>query len=199
MSSLRCPRCKEGLLKRPIGGRPREEGGVDNAVAIAPSSCANSATPGETYSCSLCSFTSPTAKCDKFVESIALIHDRLLRPEGPEKNLRTSMEKDTRVEKMEQLLQKHSALLPPLHYLMLNLKIELVNEYGLLPNKRVTMKSFERRLELLSERMHALRMVDGEESRQMVSWQPLLRQTMTGCNRVHYQLNRDSCTSSSTT
>ena len=79
------------------------------------------------------------------------------------------MEKETRVEKMEQLLEKHSALLPPLHYLMLNLKIELVNEYGLLPYKRITMKSFERRLELLSERMHALRMVDGDESRQMVS------------------------------
>lgn len=167
MSSLRCPRCKEGLLKRPSGGR-LHEGGVENADAIETVLCANSTTPGEKYLCSLCSFTSPRAKCDKFVESIAQIHDRLLRPEAPEKNLRTSMEKETRVDKMEQLLEKHSALLPPLHYLMLNLKIELVNEYGRLPNKRVTMKSFGRRLELLSERMHALRRVDGEESRLMV-------------------------------
>ena len=175
MSSLRCPRCKEGLLQRPAGaGGRQDESGVDNAVATAPSSRTNCTTPhGEKYSCSLCSFASSKAKCDKFVESIAQIHDRLLRPEAPEKNLRTSLEKETRVEKMEQLLEKHSALLPPLHYLMLNLKIELVNEYGLVPYKRITMKSFERRLELLSERMHALRMVDGDESRQMVS-NPLL-------------------------
>ena len=165
MSSLRCPRCKKGLLllKMPVGARP-SEGELYSAVAEAPT-----ARPDEKYFCSLCSFTSAKAKCDKFVESISKIHDRLLRPEVPEKNLRTSMEKETRVDKMEHLLEKHSALLPPLHYLMLKLKIELVNEYGLLPNKRVTLKSFERRLELLSERIHALRMVDGEESRLMVS------------------------------
>ena len=170
MSSLRCPRCKEGLLllKMPVGARP-SEGELYSAVAEAPSPRNKTERPDEKYSCSLCSFSSAKAKCDKFMESISKIHDRLLRPEVPEKNLRTSMEKETRVDKMEHLLEKHSALLPPLHYLMLNLKIELVNEYGLLPNKRVTLKSFERRLELLSERIHALRMVDGEESRLMVS------------------------------
>ena len=170
MSSLRCPRCKEGLLllKMPVGARP-SEGELYSAVAEAPSPRNKTERPDEKYSCSLCSFSSAKAKCDKFMESISKIHDRLLRPEVPEKNLRTSMEKETRVDKMEHLLEKHSALLPPLHYLMLNLKIELVNEYGLLANKRVTLKSFERRLELLSERINALRMVDGEESRLMVS------------------------------
>ena len=169
MSSLRCPRCKKGLLhKGPIGSRRLHERRVDDIDDVALSSCANSTSLGEEYSCSNCTFISSEAKCDKFVNQIAEIHGRLLRPEAPAKNLRTSMEKETRVEKMEQLLEKHSALLPPLHYLMLNLKIELVNEYGLLPNKRVTMKSFERRLDLLSERIHALHMVYGEESRLMV-------------------------------
>ena len=157
MSSLRCPRCKDGLLIRPYVDRLRE------TVATLPK-----ASEADKYSCNRCSFTSPKAKCDKFIDSIAQIHERLLRPETPDKNLRTSMEKETRVDKMEQLLEKHSKLLPPLHYLMLNLKVELVNEYALLPQKRVTTKSFERRLELLSERIHALRMVDGEESRLMV-------------------------------
>jgi hypothetical protein len=46
---------------------------------------------------------------------------------------------------------------------MLNLKIELINELALVR----TLKSVNRRLDLLAERMSVLRKVDGEESRLM--------------------------------
>ena len=65
---------------------------------------------------------------------------------------------------MEDLLEKHSKLLPPHHYLLLNLKLDLMNEYGKIHNSA----SIERRQELLRERMDVLGLVDGgEESRLM--------------------------------
>ncbi len=122
MSSLKCPKCKGGLL---------------------------TLQSGTAYRCNGCKFNTTREKSDKFVQSIRQIHDKLLRPEQQEKDLRTSMEKRNRVAKMEEMLEKHSKLLPPSHYLMFELKIELINEYALVRS----IKSADRRLELLDERI----------------------------------------------
>jgi uncharacterized Zn finger protein (UPF0148 family) len=81
MSSLLCPKCKTGLLTL----------------------------KGDVYGCGGgCPFTTSKEKSDKFAQSISKIHDKLLDPEEVDKGLRTSMEKTTRVGRMEEMLTKHS-------------------------------------------------------------------------------------------